>query len=215
VGTTTESSGVTIAPGGLSGPGLMASFMRQHISDRLGGSQGAVQALFGPGNAQNGAKTAPKMPTTTNRGRAYIRRSLTIQWSSQRRSYEASTSPLKPRWGWPSGSARGRAPAAYCGTSRTTGPLAAGGGGAAGCDAGSTFWAGLGGLPIGPYTNAATSTKAATIAPKILANFSEFISMSRRSPQCRIAEIPEIGEWGSAQLDPLAPGWSPYFAAAL
>ena len=41
------------------------------------------------------AKTAPEMPTTTNRGRAYIRRSLTIPWSSQRRSYEASTSPLE------------------------------------------------------------------------------------------------------------------------
>ena len=77
---------------------------------------------------------------------------------------------------------------AYCGTSRTTGPLAAGAGGAADCAAGSTFWTGLGGLPIGPYTNAATSTKAATIAPKILANFSEFISISRRSPQRHIAD---------------------------
>jgi len=27
------------------------------------------------------------MPTTTNRGRAYIRRSRAIQWSSQRRSF--------------------------------------------------------------------------------------------------------------------------------
>jgi hypothetical protein len=39
------------------------------------------------------------MPTTTNNRRAYIRRSLIIPWSSQRRSYEASTSPLKERWG--------------------------------------------------------------------------------------------------------------------
>jgi hypothetical protein len=43
------------------------------------------------------AKTGPKMPTTTNRGRAYIRRSRAIQWSFQRRSYEASTSPLKSK----------------------------------------------------------------------------------------------------------------------
>src|SRR5882672_10593082 len=68
---------------------------------------------------------------------------------------------------------------AYCGTSRTTGPRAAGGGGAVGCAADSTFWPGLGGFPIGPYKNAITSTTAATIAPKILANFSEFISISR------------------------------------
>jgi len=27
------------------------------------------------------------MPTTTNRGRAYIRRSRAIQWSSRRRSF--------------------------------------------------------------------------------------------------------------------------------
>src|SRR5450631_2308458 len=45
---------------------------------------------------RNGPK-GPKMPTTTNRGRAYIRRSRAIQWSSQRRSYEATTSPLHAR----------------------------------------------------------------------------------------------------------------------
>src|SRR3954454_9294734 len=44
-------------------------------------------------------KTTPKMPTTTNNRRAYIRRSLIIPWSSQRRSYEASTAPLRDRWG--------------------------------------------------------------------------------------------------------------------
>src|SRR6185437_6622050 len=43
------------------------------------------------------AKTPPKMPTTTNRGRAYIRRCRAIQWSSQRRSYQASTSPLNAK----------------------------------------------------------------------------------------------------------------------
>jgi hypothetical protein len=47
------------------------------------------------------------MPTTTNRRRAYIRRSRAIQWSSQRRSYQASTSPLDGRWGRSAGSARG------------------------------------------------------------------------------------------------------------
>ena len=142
------------------------------------------------------------MPTTTNRGRAYIRRSLTIQWSSQRRSCEASTSPLEGKWGWPRRSARGSPIAPnYCGTSRTTGPLAAGGGGAADCAAGSTFGAGLGGFPIGPYMNAITSTAAATIVPKIPAIFCEFISISRRSPQSPIAENRRYGEWGSAELN--------------
>jgi hypothetical protein len=143
------------------------------------------------------------MPTTTNRGRAYIRRSLTIQWSFQRRSYEASTSPLAAKWGWPRRSARGSPTVPnYCGTSRTTGPLAAAGGGAADCAAGSTFGADLdGGFPIGPYMNAITSTAAATIVPKTPATFCEFISISRRSPQCPIAENQGYGEWGSAELN--------------
>src|SRR5271156_4430379 len=51
------------------------------------------------GNNTFRVKTSPKMPTTTNRWRAYIRRSQAISWSSQRRSYEASTSPLDPIWG--------------------------------------------------------------------------------------------------------------------
>src|SRR5258706_10356387 len=49
------------------------------------------------GEEPKAAKTGPKMPTTTNNRRAYIRRSRAIQWSSQRRSYEASTSPLRRR----------------------------------------------------------------------------------------------------------------------
>jgi len=40
-------------------------------------------------------QNSPKMPTTTNRGRAYIRRSRAIQWSSQRGATKASASPLK------------------------------------------------------------------------------------------------------------------------
>ena len=111
VGTTTESAGVATACGGLSGPGLMASFMRQRISDSPRGSQGAVGLQLRRNSSRGSRKrteTGPKMPTTTNRGRAYIRRSLTIQWSSQRRSYEASTSPLEARWGWRRRSARGR-----------------------------------------------------------------------------------------------------------
>src|ERR1700722_17032785 len=51
------------------------------------------------GNNTFRVKTSPKMPTTTNRWRAYIRRSRAISWSSQRRSYEASTSPLDWIWG--------------------------------------------------------------------------------------------------------------------
>ena len=47
-----------------------------------------------PEPALFGGQNIPKMPTTTNRWRAYIRRSRAISWSSQRRSYEASTSPL-------------------------------------------------------------------------------------------------------------------------
>jgi hypothetical protein len=66
---------------------------------------------------------------------------------------------------------------AYCGTSRTTGPLT---GGAAGCTGCSAFWAGFGGLPncpIGPKTTAIPSTTTATIAPKMPAIRSESISI--------------------------------------
>ena len=49
----------------------------------------------GPKTTLSGSKHPPEMPTTTNRWRAYIRRSRAIEWSSQRRSYEASTSPLE------------------------------------------------------------------------------------------------------------------------
>src|SRR6202789_4455124 len=52
-----------------------------------------------PGNNTSRVKTSPKMPTTTKRWGAYIRRSRAISWSSQRRSYEASTSPLAEIWG--------------------------------------------------------------------------------------------------------------------
>ena len=81
----------------------------------------------------NRAKTGPKMPTTTNNRRAYIRRSRAIQWSSQRRSYQASTSPLAAILGMigdvPQGAVFGRFPncQAYWGISLTTGPLTAGG----------------------------------------------------------------------------------------
>jgi len=98
VGTTTESCGVATACGGLSGPGLMASFMRQHISDRLRGSQGGVKVQIKPGMPKIG-QNGPRNANDHEQGRAYIRRCLTIQWSSQRRSYEASTSPLEARWG--------------------------------------------------------------------------------------------------------------------
>ena len=91
--------------------------------------------------------------------------------------------------------------APYCGTSRTTGPLAAGGGAADGA-AGSTFGADFGGgFPIGPYMNAIASTAAATIVPNMPAIFCEFIAISRRSPQCPIAENQGYGEWGSAELN--------------
>jgi hypothetical protein len=66
--------------------------------------------------------------------------------------------------------------AVYCGTSRTTGPLTAGGA-ATGC---STFCGGLAGLPncpIGPYAIAITSTIDATIAPNMPATDSEFIPL--------------------------------------
>ena len=122
------------------------------------------------------------MPTTTNRGRAYIRRSRAIQWSSQRRNYQASTSPFQTKWGRPEGSARGDAAPSrslgYCGTSRTTGPLTAGAAatGGAGC---SVFWtsAGFPICPIGPYMIAITKMADAIIAPKMPATFSEFIAI--------------------------------------
>jgi hypothetical protein len=81
----------------------MASFMGPAYIRRLRGSQGTVpkQLKCRAPNRPNGptqtAQTEPKMPTTTNRRRAYIRRSQAIQWSSRRRSYQASTSPLKTR----------------------------------------------------------------------------------------------------------------------
>src|SRR5436305_14134933 len=74
----------------------MASFMRQRISPAPGDSK-AQRAKDRLGRGKTG-QTAPKMPTTTNNRRAYIRRSLIIPWSSQRRSYEASTSPLEDTW---------------------------------------------------------------------------------------------------------------------
>jgi hypothetical protein len=99
VGTMTESCGKPAVCDGFSGPGLTASFMPPAYIRSLGGSQGTVPNLLG-NTLMQGSETGqkgPKMPTTTNRGRAYIRRSRAIQWSSQRRSYEASTSPLNAR----------------------------------------------------------------------------------------------------------------------
>ena len=87
------------ACGGVSGPGLMASFMRPAYSRRLRACQGAVPVVARFGERSKRAKQAPKMPTTTNNRRAYIRRSRAIPWSSQRRSYEASTSPLNTQIG--------------------------------------------------------------------------------------------------------------------
>ena len=94
VGTTTESCGKPAACDGVSGPGLMASFMSgQRISAAAGRCQGRHWNVTLGG--ENGPKQAPKMPTTTNRGRAYIRRSQTIHGrpsagalKRQRRRYE-------------------------------------------------------------------------------------------------------------------------------
>src|SRR4051812_19640233 len=111
VGTTTESCGKPLACDGFSEPGLMASFMRQAYIRSLRRCQGAVpDGVFEGGKP---AKKAPEMPTTTNRRRAYIRRYLTIPWSSRRRSYEASTSPLKAKWGCRRQSARGPVAGAF------------------------------------------------------------------------------------------------------
>src|SRR3954469_13271018 len=74
-------------------PGLMASFMRQRISPASDDSK--ARAAKRPARRVKRTKTALKMPTTTNNRRAYIRRSLIIPWSSQRRSYEVSTAPLR------------------------------------------------------------------------------------------------------------------------
>jgi hypothetical protein len=64
----------------------------------------------------------------------------------------------------------------YCGTSLITGPLGAGETGCAGCSVFCTgFWV-FPNCPIGPYAIAIASTAIATIAPRMPANFSEFIS---------------------------------------
>src|SRR4051794_6748496 len=91
VGTTTDNCGVT-ACDEVPCPGLMASFMRQRISPGAGDAK-AERVDEGLGRDKTGQKHL-KMPTTTNNGRAYIRRCPIIPWSSQLRSYQASTVPL-------------------------------------------------------------------------------------------------------------------------
>jgi hypothetical protein len=94
---------------------------------------------------------------------------------------------------------------AYCGTSRTTGPLATGGGGAADCAVGSAFAAGFGGLPIGPYMKAIASTAAATIVPKMPATFCEFISIPRRLPDAVSQKTTDMAS--GVQQNLIGPCW--------
>jgi hypothetical protein len=71
----------------------MASFMRQRISPAPGDAK--AQEPKDRGGGDKTGQNDPKMPTTTNNRRAYIRRNRAIPWSFQRRSYEASTVLLK------------------------------------------------------------------------------------------------------------------------
>ena len=86
VGTTTESCGKPVACNGVSGPGLMASFMGPAYIRSRQRCQGRVPGR-GADRWKKQAKTGPNMPTTTNR-RARVHPALPgYSWSSQRRSF--------------------------------------------------------------------------------------------------------------------------------
>jgi len=85
VGTTTESAGRSAPACAGSAPDLMASFMREAYIRRVLPCQAAGN--YGvTGQGAKIRKKRPKMLTTTNNKRAYIRRCLAIAWSSRRRS---------------------------------------------------------------------------------------------------------------------------------
>jgi hypothetical protein len=177
----------------------MASFMHQHISDRLRGSQGAVRVQFEPGlpkNDQNRSKNA-----NDHEQRARVHPALP-GYSVVVPAPELSS--IDVAVGTYIGTAvvfrKGPPPAYCCGTSRTTGPRATCGGAVAGCAAGSTFGAGLGDLPTGPYMNAIASTAAATIVPRIPASFCEFISIPRRLPDAVSQKIARMASGGQPTI---------------
>jgi hypothetical protein len=76
----------------------MASFMRKRIS----AESGAAKPQFLPQEAQNGSKRAQTKRGSKNANdheqQARVHPAQpTIPWSSRRRSYEASTSPLEAK----------------------------------------------------------------------------------------------------------------------